>query len=419
MKISVVFLLVLFLFFTIGGTEAFSENSVYGEKESYITGDEFVLSKGNMSFSLDLYQKLRKKEGNIFFSPYSISTALGMIYAGSRANTAIQMKEVLHFSLDNNKLHNAFRNLLKALKEGQRKGKVELNIANALWVQKGLTLEDDFLSLIKKDYDGELVTVDFVNSVKRAEEIINSWVEKKTRGKIKKLFEKGVLSRATVSVLVNAIYFKGMWATPFKKSLTRKEFFKLSAEDKVRVSMMHRTGEFGFLDEKTFRVLELPYFGEKLTMVIFLPKHPSGLLELEKSLTLKRVLKCFNSLKRRDIKLYLPRFKTSSSFRLNEVLKSMGIIDLFSKRKANLSGMFNLDKMKSSVWVEVVLHKAFIDVNEEGTEAAAITGISVESVTSVGMPPIEFRVDSPFVFMIRDKDTKSILFMGRVKDPRS
>jgi serine protease inhibitor len=380
------------------------------------TANARILAKGNTAFALDLYVRLREDEGNLFFSPHSISAALGMTYAGSRGDTASQMRKVLHFRLDRGRLHPAFRNLTSNLEARQRKGKLELSVANALWGQKGLTFVKDFAQGVRKHHDAELRTVDFAGSTESARQTINAWVENRTRGRIKELFQRGVLNRVTALVLANAVYFKGSWAAPFDKGVTREAPFTLSKGKKVRVPMMYKEDEFGFLDQKTFKAVALPYADKELTMVIFLPNKFDGLPDLERSLTLDHVTKCFKELSHREVKVYLPRFRISSAFRLDTMLKAMGMKDLFAREKADLSGMIDPGQVGGPVYVQAVVHKAFVDVNEEGTEAAAATGVAV-AAESEPMAPVVFRADHSFIFMIRDRRSGSILFMGRVTNP--
>jgi serpin B len=381
-----------------------------------LTDDACALANGNAAFALDLYARLHEQEGNLFLSPHSISTALGMTYAGSRGNTASQMRKVLHFELDQEKLHRSFRNLTNNLQEREKERELELRVANALWGQKGLTFVKEFVECVKKHHDAQLNTVDFARSTEKARQIINVWADKQTRGKIKELFQRGVLNQDTALVLANAVYFKGNWAAPFDKRATHEASFTILTGKKIHVPMMHKEDELGFLEEKTFKVAELAYAGGELCMVIFLPNKFDGLVELEKSLTLDRVTRCFEKLSHRDVKLYLPKFQICSAFRLDETLRTMGMKDLFAREKANLSGMIDPAQVEGPVYVRAVVHKAFVEVNERGTEAAATAGVAVEAECEP-MAPAVFRADHPFVFMIRDRRSGSILFVGRIADP--
>ncbi|MBS3820882.1 MAG: serpin family protein [Phycisphaerae bacterium] len=383
-----------------------------------LTDNARTLAGGNAAFAMDLYAKLRSQEGNLFLSPHSISTALGMTYAGSRGDTASQMRDVLHFELDQGQLHPSFKNLTAHLQAREKEGELELRVANGLWGQKGLTFVKEFVQCVKEHHDAELHAVDLQHSTEKVRQTINAWVEEQTKGKIKDLFQQRVLDDVTALVLVNAIYFKGNWDRPFEKRATREAPFTLLTGKKIDVPMMQKEDEFGFLDKKTFKVVQLPYAGGDLAMVILLPNKSDGLPELEKSLTLDQVTGCLGKLSHRDVNVYLPRFRMSSMFRLDETLRQMGMKDLFSKEKADLSGLLKPAQVEGPVYIQAVVHKAFVDVNEEGTEAAAATGVAVTAeAASISMPPVIFRADHPFVFMIRDRQSDSILFMGRVVDP--
>ena len=368
---------------------------------------------GNKAFALDLYRELKGREGNLFFSPHSISTALAMTYAGARGNTAGQMAEVLHFSLDQERLHPAFASISKALGAVQKKGNIELNIANSLWPQKGDPLLEEYLSLVRKHYGVSITPVDYGKARETARKMINAWVEAKTKKKIKNLLQPGVLDALTRLVLVNAIYFKGNWANQFKKSLTQDRPFWLRPGQSVRVPMMTQKEEFRYAEHDRFQILELPYAGDELSMLVLLPKKVDGLKGLERVLTKENLAKWTADMGEIEVKVYLPRFKITSRFRLDSTLEAMGMGDAFDAAKADFSG---IDGKEHWLFIGAAIHKAFVDVNEQGTEAAAATGI-VFGLTSMPPPPLIFRADHPFFFMIRDNRRGNILFLGRVVDP--
>jgi len=397
---------------------------------------ERIIVEGNNKFALQSYAKLRAREGNLFFSPYSISTALAMTYAGARGQTEAQMARVLHFPTtmpigvwrDPDKelskperawhrlrFHSAFGRIIKDLNNRGKKGGYELTVANALWGQKGYGFLKEFPELIKTNYDGRLTEVDFVRAAEAARKTINAWVEKKTRNKIKNLIPKGVLNRLTRLVLTNAIYFKGNWASRFKKDRTKDAPFTLAGGQKVNVPMMNQTADFNYMETEDFQGLELPYVDNELSMIILLPKQVDGLAEFEKTLTLKNLSQWLAKLRKRKVIVSVPKFKMTSQFRLAEVLKSMGMTDAFVPDVADFSGMNG----KRDLFIWAVIHKAYVDVNEEGTEAAAATAVVV-GITSVmpGRIPV-FRADHPFLFLIRDNHSGSILFIGRVMNPKT
>lgn len=386
---------------------------------------EFIV-KGNNEFALDLYGKLCGKEGNLFFSPYSISTALAMTYGGARGQTETQMSVVLHFPFfakpgpeisstlirDRQKFASVFGEIVKDLNERGEEGGYQLSVANALWGQKGYEFLDEFVELIESNYDGKLNEADFIRATEATRKIINKWVEKKTNNKIQNLIQKGVLDSMTRLVLTNAIYFKGNWARQFKKDNTKDAPFTLADGGKVDTAMMNQTAEFGYMETESFQVLELPYVDDELSMIIFLPREIEGLDEFEKTLTVENLSKWLSRLYKREVIVSVPKFKMTSQFSLASVLKSMGMADAFSSN-ANFSGING----KKDLFISAVIHKAFVDVNEEGTEAAAATAVGIR-LTSVGpsRKPV-FMADHPFLFLIRDNHSGSILFIGRVMNP--
>lgn len=389
--------------------------------------NEELIAAGNNTFALELYAKLQSQEGNLFFSPYSISTALAMTYAGARGQTESQMAKVLHFPaganertksspmvMDRRQFASTFGEIINDLNKRGRKRAYTLSVANALWGQKGHGFLDEFLELVKANYGGRLSEVDFVGATEASRKTINAWVEKQTKEKIKDLIPPGVLDSMTRLVLTNAIYFKGNWARQFKKDQTKDAPFTLADGSEIQTSMMNQTGEFGYMENDTFQGLELPYVKDELSMIILLPKDSDGLAELEKTLTPENLSQWLNRLYRREVVVGVPKFKATTQFSLASVLESMGMKDAFSE-KADFSGMDG----KKDLFISAVIHKAYVDVNEEGTEAAAATGVTMK-LTSLG--PSEtpvFRADHPFLFLIRDSHSAGILFLGRVVNPKT
>jgi serpin B len=383
---------------------------------------EEAVVEGNNRFAVELYAKLREQEGNLFFSPYSVSAALAMTYAGARGETEAQMAKVLHFpsvlaekgsssGVDNQKqFHSAFGAIIKDLNTRDKKGKYELIVANALWGQKGYGFLAEFLELVKSNYGGRLNEVDFVQATEDARQTINAWVEKETKDKIKNLIGKGVLTSWTRLVLTNAIYFKGNWASQFKKENTKDAEFTLLSGEKVDTPMMNQTEQFSYMETEDFQGIELPYVNNELSMIIFLPKRTDGLAEFEKKLTAENLSQWLVKLRKREVIVAVPKFKMTSQFDLADVLKQMGMTDAFLG-KADFSGMNG----KRDLFFSAVIHKAFVDVNEQGTEAAAATAVVVRAIAI--RPPV-FRADHPFLFLIRDNDSGSILFIGRMMNPK-
>lgn len=379
------------------------------------TGRNAVV-KGNNAFAFDLYAKLREKDGgNLFFSPMSISSAFGMCSAGARGETLKEMEKALHFDLEQDKLHPAYAELLKQLNGAGRKRSFQLTVANALWGQKDYGFRPEYLNLTKDNYGAGLHEVDFIGNANGARKTINQWVEKETKDKIKDLIPEGAVDDLTRLVLTNAIYFKASWAHQFSESSTKKESFKLPGGKKIDdVPLMRQNHDFRYYEGDTFQLLELPYEAHELSMLVLLPKKVDGLPELEKALTASKLEEWAGKMKIHDVDTTLPKFKFTSEFRLNDSLAQLGMKLAFTPNAADFSGMATGQKL----YISAALHKAFVDVHEKGTEAAAATGLVV-GTTSLPppRPKAVFRADHPFVFAIRENSTGSVLFLGRVTNP--
>jgi serpin B len=365
--------------------------------------------KGNTAFAQELYGKLATEPGNVFFSPASISTALAMTYAGARGDTAKQMAKTMHFDLEGKALNDGYAALLARL-SSSGEGVPQLAIANRVWSQKGMPIEADFLSITKGSYGAGLELMDFVGASEPSRVAINAWVASKTNDKIKDLLIPGVLTSDTRMVLTNAIWFKGQWATAFDKKQTTNDAFSTGAASKS-VPTMHATlhARYGVVDG--VEVLELPYKSKDsdraLSMVLVLPK-AGEMGKLDKGMKLGTWA---DSLYSREVVVSLPKFKITQSIGLGSTLSKMGMPDAFDVSKADFSGITKKEKLH----IDKVIHKAFVDVNEEGTEAAAATAVVIgtESATI----PATFKADRPFAFYIRDQKTGTILFLGRITDP--
>ena len=371
------------------------------------------LAGSNTTFALDLYARLKATDGNLFFSPYSISTCLAMTYAGARGDTAAQMAQTLRFDTNQLKLAASFGELQKQLNSEQEKKGIELNIANGLWGQKDHFFLPAFLDVAKQSYEANLKQADFRTHADTARKEINDWVDHKTKGKITDLIQPGVLGQATRLVLVNAIYFKGHWASEFEKQSTRKATFTVSPAQKIEVPLMSRTSDFKYAEVEGLQLLELPYAGDDLSMVVLLPRKLDGLKGVEDQLNGPTLDRWLAQAFKQKVEVFLPKFKMSAQFSLAKPLADMGMTDAFSPN-ADFSGMDG----ERDLFISAVVHKAFVDVNEEGTQAAAATA-TVMRMSAVMMPrpmPI-FRADHPFIFLIRDNHSGSILFLGRLVDP--
>lgn len=372
--------------------------------------------KGEHAFALNLYARLRKPAENLFFSPFSITTALAMTYAGARGNTAAQMAAACGFDLPPERLHAKFGALIADLNSMERKAGTshQLLVANALWGRKGMPFRNEFLELVQRDYGGSLQQLDF-SDPEGARRTINRWVEKQTRERIAEIIPRRVLSELTVLVLASAMYFKSKWAYPFNGPSTRHEPFTLLSGQTVSVPMMHQRQEIscGYAEDETCQVLELPYRGQSMAMVILLPKKADGLPGLETALAGGRLAKWLSALTGREVDVSLPRFTIATGFRLDETLKSLGMTSAFDPQAADFTGML----AEGGIWIGAVLHKGFVEVNEVGTEAAAATAVEIMKSEQMEQPVV-FRADHPFLFLIRDTKSRTILFMGRLMNPK-
>jgi len=400
------------------------------------------LTRANTAFALDLYHRLRSDPGNVFFSPHSISTALGMTHLGARGETARQMAETLHFNtVREADLHKAFAALAQSLENPretvepnkQRDEKqsnqsdtqenqqdeqqssddstLELAIANRLWGQRGEPFRDSFLNAVQEHYGGGFEALDY-REPEEARKQINKWIEQQTNNRIEDLIKPGDMRPMPVLILTNAIYFNGDWRLPFDDMMTREREFHIATDVTTAVPMMQQVNRFAYHETKDLQAVEMPYVGERLAMLVLLPKDRNGLSALEQQLTPASLDDIANQLTLKKVNLLLPKFTMTDRVQLADHLKSMGMPIAFSKG-ADFSGMNG----RKNLLISKVAHQAFVNVDEKGTEAAGATGV-VMTRTSVDRP-VTFRADHPFVFMIRDRETGSVLFMGRVTNPQS
>jgi serpin B len=379
-------------------------------------GDVASLAAGNTAFAVELYQLLRQYEGNLFYSPYSISLALAMTYAGARGETEAQMAEALHFDLPQERLHPAFEALAQVLasrgedaenKEGEP---FRLNVANALWGQEDYEFLAAFLDLVERHYGGGLRSVDFARTPEEARETINAWVEDETEGRIQDLIPSGLIDTLTRLVLTNAIYFNAAWAEPFEPDMTEDGPFYLLDDGEVLVPMMRQTTSLPYYAGEGYQAVELFYDGYELSMVILLPEQ-GGLEAFEGSLDADQLLSIIQNLEHQHVALTMPRFEFNAEFNLKEALATLGMAQAFTDA-ADFSGMTG----NRELLISEVVHKAFVSVDEAGTEAAAATAVIME-VTGAPAEPVQVTLDHPFLFLIRDIETGAILFLGRVVDP--
>ncbi|XP_036597899.1 leukocyte elastase inhibitor-like [Trichosurus vulpecula] len=376
------------------------------------------LSVANTRFAVGLYKTLadtHPKE-NIFISPLSISTALAMVLVGARGDTEAQMSKIFHFD-EVDEVHSRFQSLNTSI--NKHGASYILKLANRLFGEKSYDFLSEFLGSTQKLYGAELATVDFQNASEAARKEINQWVKEQTEGKIPELLVSGSVDSLTKLVLVNAIYFKGNWEEKFDKALTTDAPFRLNKREKKTVKMMYQKKKlrYGYVEALKCRVLELPYKGNELSMIILLPDDieddSTGLKEIEKQLSMENLTEWTNhkNMAAIDVHVRLPKFKMENTYNLNSELARMGLHDLFTRGKADLSGMSG----SRDLFISKIVHHSFVEVNEEGTEAAAATaGIATFAML---VPEEEFTADHPFLVSIRHNSTGSILFLGRVSSP--
>jgi len=371
---------------------------------------------GNTAFACDLYPLLSKSDDNVFYSPFSISTALAMTWAGARGETEKQMAKTLHFCLSQEKLHPAMFDLLARI-NGQAGAKkpYQLSIANSLWGQGGFEFKPQFLDVNRINYDAEMQHVDFGVAKEEARQTINAWVAARTQNKIKDLLQPPDLAVDPVRlVLVNAIYFKSAWLVPFNPAVTKTEPFNLLGGKKVSVPMMKQEDHLGYYKGKDFQAVALEYASRQLSMLILLPDKMDGLPDLEKSLTAKNLDDWTSKMAKKAVVLSMPRFKMTCRADLKKTLQTLGMTDAFDGKRADFSGMAP-SATERPLFISAAIHKAFVEVNEEGTEAAAATAIVVSEASVEEFATV--RLDHPFLFFIRHNATGSLLFVGRVMNP--
>jgi serpin B len=384
---------------------------------SVAQADLATLVDGNSAFAFDLYQAVKGNDANILYSPYSISLALAMTYAGARNETENEMANVLHFALPQDGLHSAMDSLDLTLRsrgqgaQGTNGEGFKLNIANAIWGQEGYQFQQAFLDVLAENYGAGLRIVDFKSAPEQSRLTINNWVSNQTSDKINDLIPQGSITTLTRLVLTNAIYFDAAWASPFNKQQTQDGTFCLLDGSDVTVPMMRQTEALNYAEGDNYQAVEIPYDGNQLSMLILLPK-AGQLTSFEASLNSQTVNSIINELASEEVALTMPKFQFDSSFSLKSTLSAMGMPQAFQPEVADFSGMTG----NQDLFISDVVHKACISVNEAGTEAAAATGVIV-GTTAMPVATVQLTIDHPFIFAIRDMATGTILFMGRVENP--
>jgi serpin B len=379
--------------------------------------DLATLVNGNNTFAVDLYEALHSQDGNLVFSPYSISLALAMTYAGARNQTESQMAKAMQFNLPQDQLHPAFNALdLELGNEGKAQGSngqpMQLNIANAIWAEQTYPFQQAYLDLIAKNYGAGIQLADFIKNFDPVRGQINSWVSNQTKNKINDLLAPGSVNSSTRMVLVNAIYFKADWAVPFDANNTNDSTFNLLDGSQTQVKMMNNSDlTLSYIKGNGYQAVELPYNGNTAAMDIIMPDE-GNFQNLESALDPGRLNTILNSMQSTPIALGLPKFTFTTNFSLSDQLKSLGMADAFSDH-ADFSGMTG----NRDLFISDVIHKAFVAVDEKGTEAAAATAVMIAGMSAPLQDKVQLVIDHPFIFIIRDLKSGQILFVGRVLNP--
>ncbi len=371
--------------------------------------DNASIANSINNFTFKAYSLLSNESGNLFFSPFSISTALSMAAEGAGGKTLEEMRNILELSNDSSANRKGFESLLNSL--NAKNASYNLSIADAIWIEKTFSIKQEFSNVLSTYYYASAQQADFANNPDGERTNINSWVASKTNNKILDLIPQGGLNSYTRLVIVDAIYFKGNWAQQFNKSETQNATFFISQSKNVSVPMMHlsKSENASYYSDNELKALEMDYQGDNLSMLILLPNH--SLSEVEAGLSSIKISDIRAQLVRQPVQVWLPKFSMTKSKEMSDLLKELGMKSAFGPYTADFSGINSTE----GLYISNVFHKAFINVDETGTEAAAATGVVI-GITSIEILP-EFRADHPFLFFIIDKHTGSILFMGRVADP--
>ena len=382
----------------------------------YETGqDSSPIVSATNQFAFELYGEYKNTDDNLFFSPHSISSALQMTYEGARGKTAEEMQSVFHFPEDNAARIGSFAKLYEQI--NPQNASYRLSTANALWAQNDYPFDQNYLKTVETYYHGKAANLDFAGNTENSRQTINQWVSGKTMQKIPELFAAGTINPLTRLVLTNAVYFKGKWATPFEEILTQEKDFNASTGAKIKCQMMNIKDNFGYAQTADYQALELPYEDNDLSMMVILPQ-TGKMAAVENDLSMEKFAAIKNDLKSELANVFLPKFKFDTSYNMNQTLAKMGMPAAFDDANADFSGMYDKTKTPENLYIGLVIHKAYIDVYEEGTEAAAATGVAMQT-TAVMEPPQAkiFNANRPFIFAIVHNQTGAILFMGKVNDP--
>ena len=389
---------------------ASSSGSSQQERMPQEEPDKKEVARSNNDFAFSLYKQLKSADENLFFSPYSISSALAMTYTGAKGVTRQELSEVFGYYSSNLAHARGYQSLQEHL-DSLNQDDLELHMANALWCQKDYDFQQDYLDINRGYFSAAIRQVNFKRRYQEVREQINQWVEKQTNQKIRDLIDRGVLDPMTRLVLVNAIYFNGKWEHPFPENKTREDAFHPVPEQEVKLPFMNQSLRLPYYEGGFYKAVAIPYSKDNLSMLILLPNRHEDMSKLESKMKGSFYESLNDSMHKEEVDLSIPRFKLEAKYQLNEPLRQMGMKSAFDG-EADFSGMTG-DK---DLYISEVVHQSFVEVNEEGTEAAAATGVVMRKTAIVERP--SFTADHPFLFMIRDQQTHAILFMGKMQNPK-
>ena len=374
-----------------------------------IAQNSINIIKSNNQFSFDVYKKLKNSNENLIFSPASITSAIAMTYIGAKNNTFEEISNTFYFNNDIDEFSKDYMNLTDFSQK--KKSDINFHNANSLWIQENLKLNQNFLDINKQYFTSSLHLTDFVKESEKSRLNINKWVEKNTNNKITNLLQPSSIDNTTRLVLVNALYFKGAWKDKFNKEKNTEDNFQIDKKDYVKTVFMNRYINSWYYSDKYSQIIDIPYSNENISLMIILPKSYKKLRKLERKLDYEYYSNYIQNRKKRRISLSLPKFKIESEFDLNKTLSELGIKDAFTEA-ADFSGITNAEKL----YISKVVHKANISVDEEGTEAAAATAVMMRK-TSILLEDVDFIVNKPFIYILRNNENDCIYFMGKIVNP--
>ena len=373
-----------------------------------------AIAAANNGFAVDFYREVSAEDGNIFFSPASMFVAFSALYEGARGNTADQMQQVFGFEPDLQARYNATAHLMSSVNRDDPNATLEM--ANALWLAVWFAPYDSYVDAVRSVYLADVERVDFVDeSDDGGVWMVNTWASDKTNGRIPEVLKQDDVNESTAMVITNAIYFNGTWVTQFLEDETRESYFWMNSTKSIMTDFMNVRSEFDYAKVDGAQMLRMPYEGDRLSMLIILPDGRDGMSDLDSTISAMQIEQWNHDMRSQEIIVSVPKFTTKTHYDLMGPLFSLGVSDVFDPDTADLSGIVHVQP-DQNLYVSKAIHDAYVDVNEEGTEAAAVTTI-VTLEESLPPPPPRFTADHPFIFIIQDDESGAILFMGRLSDP--